>query len=100
MLITTIAKKSARLSLLIGTLLFLIAKLFTFNAIFVVGVIYVIVAFIVNSIILFILFLQLSVASPDHRYVLVRSILLLLFNIPVAILYAWILLALNHKLLL
>ncbi|WP_461790279.1 hypothetical protein [Pedobacter sp.] len=99
MLITSIAKKSARLSLVIGTILFLVAKLSNASdLIMIIGLFYVIIAFIVNSIILFILFLHLTIASPHHRPALIKAALLLLFNIPVAILYAWVLLALNHKL--
>ncbi len=96
MSITSIAKKSARLSLIIGTILFVIANLNVSDLIMIIGLFYVIIAFIVNSIILFILFLHLTIASPHHRPALIKTALLLLFNIPVAILYAWILLALNH----
>ncbi len=100
MSITSIAKKSARSSLVIGTILFVIANFNASDLIMIVGLYSIIIAFTVNSIILIILFLHLTIALPHHRPALINAALLLLFNIPVAIFYAWVLLALNHKLLL
>jgi predicted membrane channel-forming protein YqfA (hemolysin III family) len=89
--IIPIAKGLARVSLVGGTLVFLAGSLIKTDWTLVTGAVFLWVTFIVNSLALFVLSLCF-LARPKHRKQLLQTALVMLFNIPVAILYAWLIL--------
>lgn len=77
-------------SFLIGTFLFLCGLVTENEGVFLLGFWYTVLAFLVNSVILLHL-IYLLVISPSIRKSILVRILLLLSNIPIAILYIYIL---------
>ena len=86
--VVAIAKKCARISLLAGISIFLTFAITKLEQIMVVGGIFLLVAFMVNGLILFILMLHLLGSKANHPQIF-RAIVIMLVNIPIAIFFAW-----------
>ena len=86
--VVAIAKKCARISLLTGICIFLAFAISKIDQIMVVGGIFLLVAFMVNGLILFILTLHLLGPRNNHSQIF-RAIVIMLVNIPIAIFFAW-----------
>jgi hypothetical protein len=82
-------------SFAIGTLLLALFKLFpNKEEIFIVGFFYVLFAILINSLVLFHLFYQFISNENDRETIAIR-ILILLANIPIALLYFFIVIKFN-----
>lgn len=87
-LITTIARQCARYSLIIGTLIFMLFAITGLEFFVITGFIFVLSCIAINELTLLILLLYL-INTPQHAEKIIRSILLILLNIPIAILFGW-----------
>ncbi|MDQ8005752.1 MAG: hypothetical protein REI64_13185 [Pedobacter sp.] len=86
--VVTVAKKCARISLLLGICIFLAFAIAIEERIMVLGGIFLLVAFMVNGLILLILMLHLLGPKINHQQIF-RAIVIMLVNIPIAIFFAW-----------
>ncbi|MFD2908726.1 hypothetical protein ACFSX9_08240 [Flavobacterium ardleyense] len=81
------AKKTALISFLIGTAIFLAFVFFNFEFIAYIGIIFVLLATLVNGIKLLLLIYRLIKANKNDRIEITKTILLILANIPIALVY-------------
>ena len=89
--LTNTSKAIAILSFVIGTILFALYQFFTgWEALLYTGIIFVICAIILNSISLFTMLL-LMIFHPKERLLIIQTCGIILLNIPVVILYFYIL---------
>lgn len=86
--VTAVAKKCARISLLLGISIFLVFAITKIEQLMVVGAMFLVVAFMVNGLILLILTLHLLGPRTNHPQIF-RAIVIMLVNIPIAIFFAW-----------
>lgn|GEM_PF-1178641 len=84
--ITAIGKNSAKYSFLIGTALFLMYCLTKYNPLIPAGIIYILLAFVWNSIILATVLIMMIIYPKDYLDLL-RTAIVILLNLPVAYLY-------------
>jgi hypothetical protein len=98
LLIVTVAKQCARISLFIGTSIFLLFAISGVGEVMILGAFFIALAIFANGLILFILSLHLINHRAAWRKILLAA-LIILSNIPLAILFAWLsiqLSELNH----
>ncbi len=88
LLIITTAKQCTRISLFTGTSIFLLFAVSGIGEFMILGIFFIPLAVFVNGLILFILSLHLINHSAAWRKILLAA-LLMLSNIPIAILFAW-----------
>jgi len=88
LLMITVAKQCARISLFAGTSIFLLFALSGISDIMILGACFILLAIFVNGVILFILLLHLIGYPALWRKILLVA-LVMLSNIPIAILFAW-----------
>ena len=88
LLIVTTAKQCARISLLVGTSIFLLFAISGVGQIMILGAFFIPLAVFVNGLLLFILLLHLINHRAAWRKILLAA-LIMLSNIPLAILFAW-----------
>jgi hypothetical protein len=91
-----LALASFFVSFLIGTVLFLTATSVetSLNYIGIIGIFYILSAFIYNSVILLIVLVQ-AVLNKNDRKILLISAFIMLLNLPIMILYTYLLTILN-----
>jgi len=82
-----IAKSTALISFVIGTLIFLGYQLTTLSTLVSIGFIYVIIAFITNSLLLFFVFIELFFADLTEKIQLLKTLFIMLLNIPIVFIY-------------
>ena len=82
-----IAKSTAIISFIIGTVIFVLFKLTEFEFIFATGLFYVFGAVITNLVLLFFLIINLFFVELKERVEILKYIFLMLLNIPIAIIY-------------
>jgi len=87
--ITTIAKECTRYSFVAGSVLFLFYCLKKFGPLVPVGILYIILALVINSIV-FLSLLITIIVHPEHCLTLLKTAVVMLFNLPVAFAYMWI----------
>ncbi|ATP56992.1 hypothetical protein CPT03_11105 [Pedobacter ginsengisoli] len=87
--ITTIAKECTRYSFIAGSLLFLIYCLTKFSPLIGVGLLYIVLALVINSII-FLSLLITIIIYPEDYLPLLKTAIVMLFNLPIAFIYLWI----------
>lgn len=88
LIIITTAKQCARISLFAGTSIFLLFAVSGIGEIMILGAFFISLAVFANGLILFVLLLHLINHSAAWRKILLAA-LLMLSNIPIAILFAW-----------
>ncbi|WP_343532121.1 hypothetical protein [Pedobacter sp.] len=88
LLIVNVAKRCASTSLFVGTCIFLLYALSGVRDIVILGICFILLAVFVNGLTLLILLLHLISYSAAWRKILLAA-LLMLSNIPIAILFAW-----------
>ena len=88
LLMITIARQCARYSLIGGTLIFMLFALTRQQWALVTGLIFVLTCIAINGIIMLILLMHL-IGAKQHKNNLLRALLLILINIPIAVLYGW-----------
>ncbi|WP_461484765.1 hypothetical protein [Pedobacter sp.] len=88
LLMITIARQCARYSLISGTLIFMLFALTRQQWALVTGLIFALTCIAINGIIMLILLMHL-IGAKQHKNNLLRALLLILINIPIAVLYGW-----------
>lgn len=88
LIIVTTAKQCARISLFAGTGIFLLFAVSGFGEIMILGALFIPLAVFANGMILLILLLHLINHSAARKKILLAA-LIMLSNIPIAILFAW-----------
>lgn len=86
---TVLGVKAAKYSFIVGTALFIIYCTTKYAPLLPIGLFYVILATIVNSIILLITMIM-SIIYPKYYLKLLKTALILLLNLPVAYFYFWV----------
>lgn len=87
-LIITIAKQIARISLWGGTGIFLLFAISKIDKVMVFSAFFIFFAVLANGIMLFILLVSLITPNTAKREI-VNTILIIIINIPIAIFYVW-----------
>jgi len=82
-----IAKSTAIISFIIGTILFLSYQLTNIDVLIGLGLIYISIAFFTNSVLLLFLLIELFFVDKKERVEILKYIFLMLLNIPIAIIY-------------
>lgn len=96
--IIAIAKRCASISLATGTIIFLAFAISKAQTLIIVGFVFTFIACVANGIILLVLLLHFTGNKPYWKQVF-NTIIIILSNIPIAILFAWLSLQiseLNH----
>lgn len=87
--ITTVAKECTKYSFIIGSILFLSYCLTKFSPLISIGFLYILLALAVNLII-FLSLLIIVIIYPEHSITLLKTALIMLFNLPIVFIYMWI----------
>ncbi|ETZ23538.1 hypothetical protein N824_18965 [Pedobacter sp. V48] len=87
--ITTIAKECTKYSFVAGSALFLFYCLTKFSPLVPVGLLYIMLALVINLIV-FLSLLITIIVHPEHCLTLLKTAVVMLFNLPVAFAYMWI----------
>ncbi|WP_199118969.1 hypothetical protein [Pedobacter sp. ASV28] len=88
LLIVTVAKQCARISLFIGTSIFLLFAISGVGEVMILGAFFIGLAIFANGLILFILSLHLINHRAAWRKILLAAVLML-SNIPIALFFVW-----------
>lgn len=86
---TAIGVNAAKYSFLIGTALLIIYCTTKYEPLIPLGLLYVILAMIVNSIMLLIMLIMIII-YPKYYHKLLKTAAIILLNLPIAYLYFWI----------
>ncbi|PIY09245.1 MAG: hypothetical protein COZ18_08325 [Flexibacter sp. CG_4_10_14_3_um_filter_32_15] len=84
-----IGRTLAMLSFLIGTAIFVMNYLISADSFLLIGYIFIVLAVVINSIFLILIFIKLS-KEKQYKTQLIISAGMILLNIPVLLLYSWI----------
>jgi len=87
--IIEISKKTAKFSAIIGTIILFAFLLSKNNLLAPIGIFYIFLAAIINGVLFMALFI-LAILSKTNRYEIITTMLILLINIPLSILYGFI----------